>query len=241
MLLNHVYKHNDTLSFRNGVTFYTQSYTEDDSKDLSLISLNTTPIYNVDKTNYMVTFGYDHIWYNDVAYLNNYYIAPKISHMIQNNLIYEASIKLLEKDFFTPNQDKDSTSYELSNKLMYQNNTFGIFGTEIILGTENEEKEARTDVSKDYFSLKLTHAYKISSLLTLNSNIGFIDTNYKDEDINFVSKREDESYNLGAGLSYEYSKQTTLGLSYNYLNQNSNHEPFEYDKQVVKTYLYYNF
>lgn len=241
LLLNHVYKHNDTLSFRNGVTFYTQSYTEDDSKDLSLISLNTTPIYNVDKTNYMVTFGYDHIWYNDVAYLNNYYIAPKISHMIQNNLIYEASIKLLEKDFFTPNQDKDSTSYELSNKLMYQNNTFGIFGTEIILGTENEEKEARTDVSKDYFSLKLTHAYKISSLLTLNSNIGFIDTNYKDEDINFVSKREDESYNLGAGLSYEYSKQTTLGLSYNYLNQNSNHEPFEYDKQVVKTYLYYNF
>lgn len=240
-ILNHIYKYNENLAFKNGVTFYTQSYTEENSKDLSLISLSTTPIYTVDKTNYMVTFGFDHIWYGDDAYLNNYYMAPKISHLIKDNLIYEGSVKVTKKDFFQPNSDKNAVSYELSNKIMQQDNKYGIIGLEAILGTEKREKDTRTDVSKDYVSIKLNHTYKLSSQMSLNSHISYSDVNYKYKDINFLTKRDDEIYSFGIGLSYEYSKQTILGLSYNYTNQNSNHEPFDYDKQVVKTSLYYNF
>ncbi|MDY0327945.1 MAG: tetratricopeptide repeat protein [Arcobacteraceae bacterium] len=240
-ILSHIYKYSESLAFRNGVTFYTQSYTEDNSKDLSLISLNTTPIYTVGKTNYMMTFGYDHIWYDDEAYLNNYYISPKISHLINDNLIYEGSVKVTKKDFFKPNSDKDSINYELSNKIMKQDNKYGIFGLEGILGTEKRDKTTRTDVSRDYATLRLSHTYKLSSQISINSNISYSDIKYKYTDVNFLSKRDDESYNLGVGFSYEYNKKTTLGLSYNYTNQNSNHEPFDYDKQVVKTSLYYNF
>lgn len=240
-VFNHIYKYAENLAFRNGATFYRQVYTEDSSKDLSLISFSTTPIYTVDKTNYMMTFGIDHIWYDDEAYLNNYYIAPKISHLIKDNLIYEGSIKVTQKDFFKPNTNKDSISYELSNKIMQQDNKYGIIGLEAILGTEKRDKNVRTDVSRDYFTLRLNHTYKLSSQISLNSNISYSDVDYKYKDINFLTKRDDEIYNIGVGLSYEYSKQATIGLTYNYTNQNSNHEPFDYDKQVVKTSLYYNF
>ncbi len=240
-IFNHIYKHTENITLKNSVTFYTQSYTEENSKDLSLISLSTTPIYTVDKTNYMLTFGFDHIWYGDDAYLNNYYIAPKISHLIKDNLIYEGSVKVTKKDFFEPNSDKNGVSYELSNKIMQQDNRYGIIGLEAILGTEKRTKDTRTDVAKDHLSIKLNHTYKLYSNLSLNSNISYSDIKYKYTDINFLSKRDDEIYSFGVGLSYEYSKQTILGLSYNYTNQNSNHEPFDYDKQVVKTSLYYNF
>lgn len=240
-VFNHIYKYREDIALRNSATFYRQVYTEDSKKDLSLISLSTTPIYTMGKTNYMMTFGIDHIWYDDEAYLNNYYVAPKISHLIKDNLIYEGSIKITQKDFFKPNTNKDSISYELSNKIMQQDNKYGIIGIEAILGTEKRDKDVRTDVSKDYFTLRLNHTYKLSSSLSLNSNIGYSDIDYKYKDINFLTKRDDEIYTFGVGLSYEYSKKTILGLSYNYTNQNSNHEPFDYDKQVVKTSLYYNF
>lgn len=241
LLLSHLYKQQDNLAYRTYTTIYSQKYTEDSSKDLTVISIGTTPIYTKDKTNYMLDIGYDYIWYDDSKYLQNYYLTPKLSYLIDQNMMYDIYFKLLKKDFYKSNDDKDSHTYEVSNKLTFKHNKYGIFGFELLGGMEERRLDIRTDVSKEYLTFKVHNSYKIYQNLTINNIISYTDTKYKFDDVNFLTKRKDKAYNLNTNLGYNLSDNTIISLSYNYTNQNSNHEPFNYDKQVVKTSLYYNF
>ena len=42
-------------------------------------------------------------------------------------------------------------------------------------------------------------------------------------------------------LSYAYSKDMIIALIYNYINQDSNQTPTDYDKDIIKTSIYYSF
>jgi hypothetical protein len=75
----------------------------------------------------------------------------------------------------------------------------------------------------------------------INSNVGFTNSNYRDLNPLFEEKRKDDIYNFMLNLSYAYSKDTIVALIYNYINQNSNQVPTDYDKNILKTSIYYSF
>jgi hypothetical protein len=85
------------------------------------------------------------------------------------------------------------------------------------------------------------NSYQINDSYMINSNVGFTNSNYRDLNPSFEEKRKDDIYNFMLNLSYAYSKDTIVALIYNYINQNSNQVPTDYDKNILKTSIYYSF
>lgn len=242
LLFNHMYSYDDTLSFRNGLTFYKQDFTKDNSKQLDVISLNTTPIYKDGDISYGLIFGLDNILYGENHYLNNYSFSPKISYLIDPTLIYETNIKFLNKKFVnTEDEGNNSWVYEYQNRFLSQTQNFGIFDFGLVFGKENRVEKIRYDVSKDYLTLLLGNNYQINNDYTLSSSVSFSNNKYRDLNPSFDIKREDDIYNFMLNLSYAYSKDMIIALIYNYNNQDSNQTPTDYDKDIIKTSLYYSF
>lgn len=245
LLFNHMYNYSDNMFFKNAITLYKQNFTEDSSKQLDVISLNSTPILK-DSNNiaYMLSFGFDNVLYGDKQYLNNYSISPKISYAIDSNLVYETNVKFLNKKFINENdQSNNSMVYEYQNRLFFQTQDYGIFDFGLVFGKEKREKEIdfSYNVSKDYISLLLGNIYQINDLYTLGSNISYINSDYRDLNPLFAEKRKEDTYNLMLNLSYAYSKDMILALIYNYINQDSNQTLYTYDKNIIKTSIYYTF
>jgi uncharacterized protein (PEP-CTERM system associated) len=66
--------------------------------------------------------------------------------------------------------------------------------------------------------------------------LGYSYRNYDYDDSiseHILSSREDKQHSISAKLSYEIKKDIYADLSYNYVKQDSNYEPAEYDKNVV--------
>jgi len=230
------------LSFRNSLIFYRQDFTKDNSKQLDVISLNTTPIYTNSDVSYGITFGIDNILYGDNHYLNNYSLTPKISHAIDSTKIYETSVKFLNKDFVQETDEGNkSLIYEYQNRLILQTQDLGIFDVSLALGRENPKDKTRYDVEKEYGIVSLVNNYKISEQFTINSLLSFNNVNYRDENPLFEGKRKDDIYSLMFGLGYLYSKDLNLGLNYSYVNQDSNYVPNDYNKSVIKTTVVHDF
>lgn len=241
-LFNHIYKYNDDLSFRNGLVFYKQDFTKDATKQLDVMSFNSTPVYQIGDFSYGLIFGIDNVLYGDNRYLNNYSLTPKISYLIDPTKIYETSIKFLSKRFVQETDEKNNSwVYEYQNKIMFQTADFGIFDLSLSLGREIDEKNITTDVSKDYETLSLGDSYRIDEQFSINSSISFSNVNYSDINSLFDTKRKDNIYGFLIGLGYSCNKELSLGLTYNYVNQDSNQTPSDYDKNTIKTSIYYTF
>lgn len=241
-LFNHMYKFEDNLFFKNGLTFYKQDFTKDDTKQLDVISLNTSTILKDDNIAYSATFGLDNVLYGDNHYLNNYIFTPKISYILNPSTIYETNLKFLNKKFVNLDDvGNNSWVYEYQNKFILQTQTYGIFDFALGLGRENPEEDIRYDVSKEYINISMGNIYQINDSYMINSNVGFTNSNYRDLNPLFEEKRKDDIYNFMLNLSYAYSKDTIVALIYNYINQNSNQVPTDYDKNILKTSIYYSF
>lgn len=241
-LFNHMYKYNDDLSFRNGLVFYKQDFTKDETKQLDVISLNTTPVYQIGDFSYGLIFGLDNVLYGDNRYLNNYSLTPKISYLIDPTKVYETSVKFLSKRFAQETDEKNNSwVYEYQNKIMFQTPDFGIVDISLSLGREIDEKNLTADVSKDYETLSLGDSYRIDEQFTVNSSLSFSNVDYKDINPSFNTKRADNIYGFLIGLGYSCNKDLSLGLTYNYVNQDSNQTPSDYDKNTVKSSVYYTF
>lgn len=241
-LLNHMYKYNDDLSFRNGLVFYKQDFTKDNSKQLDVMSLNTTPVYQIGDFSYGLIFGIDNILYGDNRYLNNYSLTPKISYLIDPTKIYETSVKFLSKRFAQETDEKNNSwVYEYQNKILFQTLDFGIVDLSLTLGREIDEKNLTSDVSKDYETLAFGDSYRIDDQFSINSSISFSNVDYNDMNSLFGTKRSDNIYGFLLGVGYSFNKDLAFGLTYNYINQDSNQAPSEYDKNTIKSSIYYTF
>lgn len=240
-VVSHVRKVNDNFFIKNSATLYMQRYQNYAEKDMQIFSVNTTPTYTKDKNLYSLGLGLDHVWYGNVNFLNNYSLTPKYSYSISSTLLYDIYLKYARKAFYAPNQDKDSDTYELSNKISYINKEYGLFSGELVLGDEKKVKGVRTDVSKKYYAIKALHTYKFSEKLLLNTNINYESNKYQLEDVNFLNKRDDRKMLYSIGLMNISSKKLTLNLNAQYIKNSANQEPFDYDKYVIKSSLYYNF
>lgn len=242
LLFNHMYIYDDILSFRNGLTFYKQDFTKDNSKQLDVISLNTSSILRNSDISYIATFGLDNVLYGDNHYLNNYSFTPKISYGINPSMIYETNLKFLNKKFVNVEDEKNNSwVYDYQNRFLTQTKDFGIFDLGLVFGKEIREEKIDYNVSKNNVSLLLGNTYQINNDYTLASNVSFTNNNYKDLNPWFDEKRKDDIYNFMLNLSYAYNKDMIIALIYNYINQDSNQTPYDYDKDILKTSVYYNF
>ncbi|NOQ32386.1 MAG: tetratricopeptide repeat protein [Helicobacteraceae bacterium] len=242
VILNHVYKDSEEFRLDNSMTLYSQKYPEYKEKDLDLVSLSLAPSYLNAKSQYQLSFYYDHVWYGGVSYLNNAAVVPKFTTAIDKFLTYSSYFRYANKTFIAPtNKDKNANAFEFTNSLNIRLKDKPTLNIKAMLGKELKLQGVRTDVDKKYYSLVLATSYQFMKDLSANAEFYSLYSTYDDRDVNFQTRRYDKLLRYTFGGNYVYNKNITFTTNVQFMKQVSNQNPFDYDKYVIKTYLYYRF
>lgn len=241
-ILTHRYKYNDKIDIQNRVTAYTQRYLSHSENNVNLLSWSIEPSYNFDNYKVSLELYKDFIQIENRNYQTNTFLKPKISYNLSNNSKYIASIKLNKKSYLQEvNKDRGSYEYSFSNTYSIYDETLGLNSFTLELGINDRRKGTRTDVNNTFYSLKYINRYPLDKGLVLSNTLEYENISYKDTDVNFRSKREDKNYLYSIELSKSLKNNLSVGGSWQYINRESNHDPFEYDKMITKLFLYYPF
>jgi tetratricopeptide (TPR) repeat protein len=245
-VLNHIYKINEKFVFQNSATLYGLRYNHHEEMNMGILSLNTTPTYVEGKNMYATSLKVDHVWYGGRNYLNSYSIMPKFTHSIDKNILYDLYVNFSRKSFYDNDAGSklnDSNTYELSNKLSYIDEKMGMFRGELLLGRESRkiDDSSLDTISKEYYTLSFANTYSINKQNALNTAISGTQYWYKDTALGFSDRRQDNKYSISAGVMNSYSKNLTLNLNLQYINQTSNITMYDYNKYTIKSYVYYSF
>lgn len=241
-VLNHLYKLQDNIALNTSYTAFYQKYLNHKEKDIHALSIYTSPTYYDKEYKIMVGVGIDKVFLAHKPYLTSLSITPKYFTMFDEKTSIETALKISKK-FHDKTQDKDRNSmfYEWQNTMQYNIDQYGLMRFDLNLGKEIETNDIRTDISKDIYTLGIAHTYNISKDLFLSSSLQYKNSNYKDTDVNFLSARKDQSYDLNLNLMKIYSDNLSFTLGGNYIINNSNHYPFDYDKYSMKINAIYGF
>jgi len=241
-ILSHINKVSDTFIYQNSATLYGMKYIHHDSNNMGLVSLNTTPTYLDNNKTYSIGLTLDHVNYNGKRYLNSYSIQPKLSQALNKNLLHDIYFKFTIKDFFGSLNTNNSKVYDLSNKLSFTDDKLGLFTSELILGRESRNNNSSADtISKDYYTINLSHTYNINKKLAFQTSLSRSQYNYKDQDTSFLTHRKDKKHVISLGIIDTFSKNLSFNTSVQFQDNSSNIVIYDYDKYAIKTYIYYSF
>lgn len=238
--ISHKYKFNENFILNSSIVPLMMRYSNFKNKNIDAVSLDVTPTYYAKDYKLSLSFLYDLVYLGQEKYQSNYYIKPIFTKILANNLINEISFKIGKVDYVN-DELKNSNHYEFSNNIKYANEKLGIFDFDIILGKELEIEDSRTDVSQKFYNLKLSNSHNLQDDLTLKLAYSYKKTTYIDEDVNFLSKREDKKHNYSLDFQKELSNKLSMSIGTTFTDNKSNQTPYVYDKYTVKTFFYYSF
>lgn len=240
-LLNHVYKINPSFIINTTATAMFMKYDKNSSKDIKSFSLATSPKYILNEVTYSMPISFNKVYKDDKQYQENISISPGYEFRITPNLLYDSLVKLNRISFDTE-KDKDYKNIELSNKFKYATKDHGKFGFNINLGKDFKKKSSlRTDVENKYFNLLLSHEVSLSKNYKFLSSIDTRKIYYSKEDTNFQSKRKDFRTNYSLGIRGKVTNNMMLNVMGSFIDNKSNHEISDYDKQLIRMNMMFNF
>jgi len=185
-----------------------------------------------------IPVSYDYIYYLEHSLYNQYKINPKLNVPLSQNLLCSINISLSKRRYIDNNEaQRDDTTQGIGMALYY------LFdGNYIYLNAKYETMDAddanpATFIDKSLLSATLGVNYNLSKKLTTNLNYRYKSTNYDDTIgttlVPSSEKREDDSNQISAKLSYTLSKKSELFFSETYTKNSSNYAPSEYNKNVL--------
>lgn len=240
--LNHTYKIDDTMGLENTFTGYTQQYFHQHDKDIDLVSFGSSLAQYGKLYKASIGLGYDHVWLDNAQYVSTLSLKGEYSRKLNKQLNYQSYVKLSDKNYQqSADELKDAYVYELYNALSYNSKEFGISSLALTLGKEQRQSGDRTDVNKQYYGVALGNSYNISKNLLLKTSLEYKQYDYENMDLLFLSKRKDTQESVSVGMIQSINKNLSVGASVQYIDNQSNHQPFDYDKYISKVYLYYGF
>ncbi|QKF82380.1 tetratricopeptide repeat protein [Halarcobacter ebronensis] len=241
-LLTHTYRVNNKIDIQNKLTAYTQRYFSHSENNINLLSWAIEPSYQLDKSKLSVELYKDFIQVGNRNYQTNTYLKPKVTYNLSQNSNYIASFKLNKKSYLqSSNKDRGSYEYTFANTYSIYDETYGLNSFTLEVGLSDRRKGTRTDVNNSFYTLRYVNRYPLEEGLVLSNYLEYKDTSYKDTDVNFRTKREDKNYFYSIELTKSLKNNISVGGSWQYINRESNHKPFEYDKMITKLFLYYPF
>ena len=242
VILNHKYKVKDNISSENNLVFYSQNHHNNHEKDIGVISVATTMSYLQSKYKVSMGFSYDFVSLDNKSYIKSYSIVSMLNKKLSNNIGYLGYLKYNKQLFVDKiNQTKDSNTIELLNSIIIPTKLYGTNSLALILGKTYKENGVRTDINKYYYNIKLSNSYNLSKSLIIKVKLNQNIIKYKDNDVNFIKKRDDKQYNSSLGLVKLLNKNLSIDTNIQYIKNKSNHSPFKYDKYILKTNIIYNF
>lgn len=239
--LNHKYKLEEDSLIDTKATVFTQQYFHQHEKDLDLLSLESSLVKFGKQDKISIGLGYSYLLLESDSYMDIPYLKLGYDYKISPSLTYQGYLKILDKNYKQTNKDRDTDTYELYNSLTFSTKEYGINRFSLTLGKDDKVRGIRTDVNKRYYAFNIANNYSLSKTLLLKSALDYKITSYKDKDVNFLNKRKDKQTIASLGLMKTIDKSMTIGTNLQLIDNNSNQEPFDYDKYVLKLFGYYGF
>jgi TolA-binding protein len=236
-------QYNDRLLLNTSAQGYSKNYVSENEENIQAISINVTPNYLLSKKDQVsLGAGYDHIWYGGDSFLDIFSVTPGYRTMLNESLYLNTNLKFGTKKYKRSiDKNRDADFIKLETSLIQPTKLSGIFQYGFTYNKEKEKNSERTDVSKNSYKLSIGHKYDFAKQYALNTSLSYENISYKDTDINFLTKRDDSQYNLSLGLAYFYSKELLFSIRSLYIKNNSNHNPFNYDKFDIMGNVTYRF
>lgn len=239
---NHTYKVEKNFFIESKATVYSQKYSKYSEKDINLFTLNVSPSYYLKNSKLSLNLYKDLIQLDNKSYQDNLYIEPEYYINISKKLNYKTSLKINKRAYKNNDlEDRDSYIYTFSNTITTFDDVYGLNEFNFDLSQEEKQRGIRTDVDNYAYFLGYTNRYLFSNNILLSNTLGYEKINYKQKDINFLSKREDVKLNYSLELSKTFTNNLAVGINYQYIKRDSNHAPFDYDKSISKIFLHYSF
>ncbi|GAA5317324.1 MAG: hypothetical protein AseanaTS_25290 [Candidatus Pelagadaptatus aseana] len=143
--------------------------------------------------------------------------------------------------------NKDAEEYNLS---LGYNRQVPWFGTSLIqarlsFGQDdpNEDNEiTRSTTEKDFWGMSLTHKTALNAKVILTSTLAFLNSEYAEDDLLFLTAREDDSLSFEMKADWRWDEHWQLSLAAGWREQDSNIEIYDYDRtygQLGVRYEYY--
>lgn len=237
---NYKYKLSDELIWDNNLSSINLKYNNHKEKDVNIVSFNSGPMYYTKNYKTAMTVIVDKVFLGHKTHQFNYYLRPEYTRSFSEKTMYIGAIKVGRINFKnTP--DLDAKVIEFSNNLKYLSDDFGLFNLKATIGKEMEINKTRTDVSYDYYDFFLGNSINIFDNYTLMSNVNYKISNFNDYDQNFQAKRKDKKVDYSIGIEKQVANNAVLNLGTTYTKRDSNQEPSNYSKYIIKLSLYMSF
>jgi tetratricopeptide (TPR) repeat protein len=239
----YIYKMSDKWFLKNNLTVFALNYHHHSENNLLLSSLNIAPTTTYLNKRFTFNFYYDVIAYGGDVYLEDFSFAPKMSLKINPYSDYQLYLKYGYKRYKdVETQNKNAYVYEIYNGFSIKNGEKISNQFSLLVGkVERVSGSTRLDNNRKYYKLQWRNRYKLTSKYSLNNRLYFKEHEYSDYDINFLNHREDNTMSYHLSLQLMQSLSLKFDFSYQYIKNNSNQTPYDYDKHISKCSLYYTF
>ncbi len=239
-IFNHKYKVDDSFVFDNSLTAMALKYDDFKEKDIHYLSLSTKPTFVRKDYKIDVAFTFDKVYLGHKGYQKNFYISPSYTKILSSKFLLTTGLKFGQVNYDIEDT-KSANIVGWQNSLKYATKGYGLFTFGANIGKEIEQKETRTDVSHYYYEMTIGNTYNFDKDYSLLTSAGYKVSKYKDEDVNFLSKKENKKQDYGLTFQKKIDQSSVVNLGGTYTKQDSNHESSPYSKHTFKINYLKNF
>ncbi len=235
-VINHYYDATDEYGFgiKNNLLLYSKSLPGESDYNILFTRYTPSLVFAFGDYKLETALEYNYMHYGSDPYLESYGIAPKIAYNSQVNGNTSAQVKVLKKHYLqAADQERDALYTELN--IQYQKLVGSKFSYSVntILQKERKESGARYDVDHDSISLQITASYELPQGWSLGGSVGIKETTYVDDNPLFLGHRQDNNRKLALSATKRIDKSLSAQISLSRTLNESNQEPYAYDKDVA--------
>lgn len=232
LVLNHIYDFGDRKGWtlENSFIAYSKISKEYSNNNLALFSLSMAPTWSEDSYRLSFPVVYDRIFLDKKGYLYNLSSGIKGTYMLDATSAIDGGY-IYKRGYYDNDESQDSAGNTL---LASYKKAFGTNPIMISINSSYTSTSAlnrgRTDIESNGYSYGLEIAKKFTNGIRTSVGYARSSTDYDMVDALFGTKRSDSRNEYELGLGYGISNNLILNTSFSYAKNNSNHDPFNYDK-----------
>lgn len=234
--LSHIYDFGSPGDYfmQNGFVLYGQNYLEESRNNILLYSLSTG-IGNRRKNFTLSTrLHYDSIQIDKQTVLNLVGVEIGCSKPLGNTLLGELYLRTQQKTF-PLDRDKDASFREaVLGMKKNMTGTKDLVSASLVYSTERARDSAIID--RDITGIRGGYTWYYNDRHSFSITVGYRSFAYPkallDQRLE-LSKRRDKQSNLTVGNTYKLSKNSAVNGSFSYLDNQSTHSAYQYDKMAA--------
>lgn len=210
---------------------YSKLHRHTTENNLALFSLSTAPTYKAGGYSIGIPVGFDKVYLDGKGYLGVPSVGVRGAMLLNPTLHLEGEYSF-RRSYYSQNKLLDTRGHHVWGALrkVFVPEDPWMVALRAGYTRESEVYAARTDVdaSKWRYGVEVSKALGYGAQGTL----GYLQTvtRYSDQDAVFLTKRKDTRNEFTARVQYPFSKRLGVSVSVSYVDNSSNHAPFDYDK-----------